>query len=112
MNLKYQNKGNVIYQVEDYEFRYSGKKIAKIELMIFLEEPSYAFTYKLVNEDLPSKIRERCDCLKGMKHFLLNNLEHFFPVTDVHFTWRGVHDSLSPLGRIVVWLHFIRESCS
>jgi len=58
MNLKYQDKGNVIYQVEDYEFRYSGKKIAKIELMIFLEEPSYAFTYKLVNEDLPSKIRE------------------------------------------------------
>lgn len=58
MNLEYRNKGDVIYQVENYKFRYSGKKVAKIELMIFLEEPSYAFTYKLVNEDLPSKIRE------------------------------------------------------
>jgi hypothetical protein len=35
MNLEYRNKGDVIYQVENYEFRYSGNKIAKIELMIF-----------------------------------------------------------------------------
>mgnify|MGYP001221494102 CR=1 FL=1 len=45
--FNYENKGDILYQVENYRFRLKGIHVADIDLLYFLDDDQYAYEFEL-----------------------------------------------------------------
>ncbi|MBR8644620.1 MULTISPECIES: hypothetical protein [Peribacillus] len=57
MKYSYEHQGDILYQVENYKFRYQGVAKADIELMYFLDDESYVFQFSINDNLVPEEFR-------------------------------------------------------
>ncbi|CAK6481267.1 hypothetical protein ACPOM7_14780 [Peribacillus castrilensis] len=57
MKFAYEHQGDILYQVENYKFRYQGVEKANIELMYFLDDEAYAFQFNINDNLIPEEFR-------------------------------------------------------
>lgn len=58
MKFEYQNYGDLIYQVDNYWFRYNNQHGADIKILDFLTENEYAYQFEIDNNiEVPDRLR-------------------------------------------------------
>ncbi|MYL43893.1 hypothetical protein [Virgibacillus salexigens] len=57
MKFSYENKGDILYGIEEFRFRYSGRETATIKVLNLLDDNQYAYEFEVMEHyKLPDKI--------------------------------------------------------
>lgn len=57
MDFEYHYKGDILYQVENYKFRFQGNQTAEVELLI-LDNNQFAYEVEIIDGSVPNRLCE------------------------------------------------------